>query len=309
MPVSSSVTLKQLHCLLALNEARHFRRAAERVGITQPSLSVQIQGLEEELGLHLVERHRGGITFTPVGREVVTRAQSIVDDVQSLSDFAQSATKGLEGTIRLGTSATLGPYLLPYVVRSLHRKYPELNLYIREGAPRDLDIDLHAGTHDVILSQLPVGSDQFVEAPLFREPLYLALAVDHPLAQKKKVPVADLKGLSILSLSPAYRLHDQVAGLASHYGAHLQQEYVGTSLDALRQMVGMGMGAAFLPALYVQSEIRAASEVVVRPLAGRAVTRPIGLIWRKSAGRASSYKTIASLIEEVAAKRLERSLS
>lgn len=300
-----AITMKQLQCLLAVEETAHFRRAAEMCGVTQPSLSVQIQNLEAALGVQLIERSRSGVALTPLGREVAVRARRISDEAQGIVDFTAGAQHGLVGTIRLGSKPTLGPYLLPHVVAALHRKHKELNLYVRESAPRDLEHELSKGLHDLVLGQLPATSADHVASLLFREPLYLTLAVDHPLASEEALTVNSLKDLDILSLSAQYHLHDQINGLCKDFGARLIRDYEGTSLDALRQMVGMGMGAAFLPALYVHSEIRARSEVVVKRLKGRSITRSIGLIWRKSAGRAETYRQIADIIRDVAGRKFK----
>ena len=233
------------------------------------------------------------------------RARRIAEETQGILDLTKSAKGGLLGTIRVGTSHTLGPYLMPYVVAELHQRYKELNLYIRDGPPRDLEFDLGRGLHDVVIGQLPSVSTEHVATRLFREPLYLAVAIDHPLATKEKVTVDDLRGLGVLSLNPHYHYHDQVASLCETFGARLLHDYEGTSLDALRQMVGMGMGAAFLPALYCESEIRPRSEVVVKSISGRSISRSIGLVWRKSAGRADSYKAIADTVRQVAARRFK----
>lgn len=298
-------TIKQLQYLVALEENAHFRKAAERCGISQPSLSAQIQTLEATLGVQLVERSRSGVALTPVGREVSENARRILESLQGIMDFTATAQHGLVGTIRLGVKPTLGPYLLPHVVAKLHRKYPELHLYIREGAPRELEHELSRGVHDVILAQLPVHGAELVTRRLFREPLYLTIASDHPLAEKEKVSRQDLNGLKVLSLGPNYHLHEQITALCSEFGATLLRDYEGTSLDALRQMVGMGMGATFLPALYVRSEIPTRGEVSVLPLEGKSITRSIGLVWRKSAGRAPTYRHIADLIQDVASKRFK----
>ncbi|MEM6538799.1 MAG: hydrogen peroxide-inducible genes activator [Pseudomonadota bacterium] len=299
-----AVTLKQLSCLVAVEETLHFRRAAERCGMSQPALSAQIQNLEDALTVQLLERGRSGVTLTPIGREVVSRARDVVENAQGIVDVAASARGGLIGTIKLGTSATLGPYLLPQVVSTLHTQYKGLSLYIWESAPRDLEYDLGRGAHDVILAQLPTSSTDFVVDRLFREPLYLAIANDHPLASKEEVVTDDLKGLDVLCLSPQYHLHQQVSDLCQTFGARLQRDYEGTSLDAVRQMVGMGMGGAFLPALYCHSEISdRGSEISVRKIRGRAIMRAVGLVWRKSAGRSENYRSIAQIIREVARTR------
>ncbi|NHK26778.1 LysR family transcriptional regulator [Parvularcula flava] len=297
------LTLKQLQCLLAVEETSHFRQAAERIGITQPSLSAQIQNLENVLGLQLVERNRSGVTLTPAGREVADHASRITDEVQSIMDFSAGARHGLSGTIRLGTSPTVGPYLLPGVVATLHKHHAGLNLYIREGATRDLEFELSRGIHDVILTQQGSDNPDFVSAPLFREPLYVALAADHPLADHETLAPEDLKGMDVLSLNPHYHLHDQVMRLCETFGARLSRDYEGTSLDALRQMVGMGMGLSFLPALYVQSEIRTRSEVVIKRMKGRSLTRSLALMWRKRAGRGEAYRRIADIIRDIASRK------
>lgn len=298
-----SPTLKQLRSLVALGRAGTFGRAAAALGVTQPSLSAQIQGLEEVLGLDLVERHRRGATLTPMGREVVRRAEPILAQVQDITALAHGAAHGLVGTLRLGTSPTIGPYLLPFVVPALRAQHPDLKLYIQEQPPISLDEGLASADHDLILTQLPSASAGHVAAVLFREPLMLALAKDHPLCAKPAIEVADLAGLNVLTLSRGYRLHDQVKDICDRFDADLAYEYEGTSLDALRQMVGMDMGAAFLPALYVRSEIREDSEVVVRRITGRALFRQVGLVWRKQAGRAAQYGQLSAVIADVAKDR------
>ncbi len=297
-----SPTLKQLRYLVALDEDRHYRRAAERCNISQPSLSAQVQNIEEILGVQLVERSRSGVAMTPTGREVVDRARRVLDEVQGIVDFAAGAQHGLVGTIRLGAKPTLGPYLLPHVVAHLHRQYPELKLYVREGAPRELEYELARGLHDVILAQLPVTGAELVTQRLFREPLYLAMASDHPYAGRDQIATTDLLGMKVLSPTAKFHLHDQIGALCQEFGATVLRDYEGTSLDALRQMVGMGMGVTFLPALYVHSEVPKRSEIVVKPLKGRTITRSIGLVWRKSAGRVGAYTQIADAIRDVAAR-------
>lgn len=288
----TNVTLKQLRYLVALAEEKHYRRAAEVCGVSQPSLSVQLQKLEDQLGSRVVERARAGITFTPIGREIVARARSILIDVQAMSDFAESAQHGLSGTIRMGVHSTLGPYLMPKIVSKLHRNHPDFKLYIRESLPSQLEAELLAGTHDIILSNLPSRRADIVAAPLFQEPIFLVVSADHPLASKDHVLPSDLTGLPVLSLSPGYHLHNQVHDLCNEFGANLIRDYEGTSLDALRQMVAMNMGTTFVPALYVKSEVHTDGDVVALPLKGRRVFRSIGLFWRKGTGRAPAFEKL-----------------
>ncbi|MEM1429422.1 MAG: hydrogen peroxide-inducible genes activator [Pseudomonadota bacterium] len=306
----SQPTLRQLRYLIALSETSHYGRAAGRLGISQPSLSLQISNLEDVLGLRLVERGRGPVALTPAGREVLSRAVRVRDEVQSLVDLASTMGTGLRGTLRLGTTPTIGPYLLPRVVERLHEDYPELRLYVRENAPRPLRDALLAGDHDLILTQLPEPGVELVQSRLFREPLTLAVPKDHPLASEAEIEPAQIAGLSILGMTPAYTLQDQIATLCRDYGAELVRDYEGTSLDALRAMVGMGMGAAFLPGLYVTSELAPRSEgIVAIPFRRAKVTRTLGLVWRSGTPDARPYEKLASIMKEVARDRFSAELS
>ena len=296
-----SPTLRQLRYLIALDEARHFGRAAARCGISQPSLSLQIGNLEDALGLRLVERGRGPVTLTPAGREVLARARRVRDEVQGIMDLAAVLSTGIQGTLRLGTTPTIGPYLLPRVVERLHRAYPDLRLYVREGTPRALRDELLAGDHDLILTQLPEAGRELADRRLFREPLTLAVPDDHPLAGESALEPGQIEGLSVLGLIPAYSLHEQIATLCRAHGAELLRDYEGTSLDALRTMVGMGMGVAFLPRLYVVSEMEPrASNVVAVPFRGSRLHRTVGLVWRAGTPDPRPFERLAEVIREVA---------
>jgi LysR family hydrogen peroxide-inducible transcriptional activator len=301
---ATSITFKQLHYLNALASTGHFTRAAEQVGVTQPSLSAQIALLEQKLGIRLVERGSTTAILTPRGRDIVERAQRILADVRALEEVALDDPEGLTGTIRLGVSPTLGPYLMPHVVARLHRDHRNLRLHVREGSPEDMLRDLATGKHDAALLQLPTGSDDFMVERLFREELLVAMAADDPLHAKPVIDPGDLAGRGLLTLSPQYRMSDQIFSLAQAVEAVVMRDYEGTSLDAIRQMAGMGMGFALLPSLYIRSEIRAGDDVIVRAIKGRPMYREVGMVWRKRAGRAIAYQRLAAIVAEV-----ERSIS
>lgn len=298
-------SILQIRYLVALSETRHFRKAAETMGISQPSLSLQIGNLEKLLGMRLVERGRGPVTLTLEGREVVARASRILHEVRGIMDLTTALQTGLSGTIRLGTTPTIGPYLMPFVVEGLHAKYPDLRLYIREVASRDLRGELLAGSLDVILTQLPEGGVDLFTQRLFREPLLLALPDDHALAAKAEVTEADLLDLNVLSLGPDYAMHAQIVALCQQHGGVIARDYEGTSLDAIRQMVGMGMGVALLPRLYAWSEIDSrSSNVTVRPFRRSSVTRSIGLVWRRAAN-AGTFERLSDVIRNAARAHLQ----
>ena len=292
-------TLRQLRYFVALAQCGQYRRAAEQLGLSQPSLSQQIAALETVLGLRLVERGRRGVVLTPAGREALSHAQTVLDDVARLTSLSSAMAKGLTGTLHLGSTPTIGPYILPRLLKTLHAAHPELRLVARDGPPRDLLEDLGAGVHDVVLSQLPVRSTDFASVPLYREPLFLAVARDHRLAGRTRVTLADLEGEDMLSLGEAYALREQLSRLSAEAGARLRDDYVGTSLDALRQMVAMNMGVTVLPALYVRSELAEDdADVAIAPFKG-GLYRSVGLIWRKATGQPAVLKRFRDLAETV----------
>ncbi|MEY8839135.1 LysR family transcriptional regulator, partial [Cribrihabitans sp. XS_ASV171] len=148
----SEITLRQIRYFTALSETLQYQRAARLLGISQPSLSLQIAALEESLGTKLLERRRSGLILTPEGREVAAQTRRILREVEALKLLARPMQADLSGTLRLGSTPTIGPYLLPRVLRRIHREHPDLKLIIRDGAPQDLAEELAGGHHDVILT-------------------------------------------------------------------------------------------------------------------------------------------------------------
>ena len=296
--------LRQLEYLVALSRELHFRRAAERVNVTQPTLSSQIQELEKRLKAPLVERNASNVALTPLGREVAERAKKILSGVQDIVDLAASSQHGVDGTLRVGVPPTLGPYLLPHIVPDLHAAYPNLKLYVREGKPADLQLELQSGRFDLVISPLPIRHSDLEVERLFREPLRVVAAPDHPLSSADLIERHQLAGQNVLAIEKGHHLHDQVEQLCEDFDAVLLRDYEGTSLDTLRLMVGMGVGIAFLPALYVQSEIGSRGEISVLNVKNVNFYRQIGLCWRMRAVHANLYKQMADLIRATAEQKL-----
>jgi len=291
-------SLRQLEYLTALASERHFRRAAERVGVSQPTLSAQLKALEERLGAQLVERDRARVILTPLGERILVNARRILRDVQEIREIANTYGQEFGGTIRLGLPPTIGPFLLPRVLPQLHKSYPDLRLYVREQVPLTLPRSLQEGQYDVLVMPLPVQEADLVSLPVFREPLYLALPADHPLASKPEIDRTDLAGQPILTLETGHQLHEQTEAMCEEFGAHLRSDFEGTSLDTLRHMVGMGTGLSFLPGLYVHSVLSTDESVKAKPIRGRSITRTIGLVWRRTSSLQDQYEKLADYIRE-----------
>lgn len=298
-------TLRQFSYLVALADCRNFRRAADAVHVSQPTLSQQLRALEARLGVTLVERGASPVQLTPVGREVVARARRLLLEVQDIEDMARRAQAGMGGTIRFGVTPTLGPYLMPGIVAALHRSYPDMRLYVREGIPDEQAQELARGELDMILAPLPIGGSDLHIEPLFREPLHIVSPPDHPVALAATARQADLAGAGFLSLDSRHHAHRQSHEICDELGARLLEDYHGTSLDALRQMCGSGLGFAVLPELYLRSEAGGEDMVKRLELADWSASRSIAAVWRRGAAYTDSYRIIADMIAETARRVLD----
>ncbi len=293
------ISLRQLRYFAAIAEAGSFRRAAERLQVSQPALTAQIASLEGALELQLFERSRTGAALSPAGRELLGSTRRVLEEFQGFVDRAGTLSGGAVVTYRAGVPPTLGPYLLPRILPSLHRQYSGLRLYVRESVPRDLEEGLRNNQHDFVFTPLPVSDTQLTVQPLFREPLKLVMANDHRLAGKPRVNREDLFGEEVLSIEEHHLYHRQVAQLCERLGATVLRDFEGTSLDTLRHMVIMGTGIAFLPALYVASEIRGQDELRVTDLHGDSIARVHAMAWRATSPARGLFRELAERVRAI----------
>jgi LysR family hydrogen peroxide-inducible transcriptional activator len=296
-------TIRQIQYFMAVVDSLNFRSAAEAMKVSQPTLSHQIVALEEAFGLQLFERSRAGTRLTAAGREILPGARRLIEELRGLTDHAESLSRGPAGTYRLGVTPTLGPYLLPHVLPAIHKRYAALKLYVREDAPRNLESGLASGEHDLILTPLPVDQPELTVEPLFRESVKLVMSSDHRLSRKKRINREDLAGEFVLTIEEHHHFHQQIQQLCERLGAHILRDYEGTSLDTLRQMVVMGMGIAFLPALYIQSEIHRPEELRIARVHGEGIQRTHALAWRTSSPARLLFREIADEIRTLVARK------
>jgi LysR family hydrogen peroxide-inducible transcriptional activator len=300
------ISLRQLEYFIAVAENGSFRRAAQKMHVSQPTLTAQVASLERALGGSLFERNRAGTAQSPLGRELLRHARRVLEEFHGLVDQAASLIDGPAGTYRFGVTPTMGPYLLPQILPDIHREYAALKFYVREGVPRLLREGLVSGQYDLIVSPLPVGLDGVTVDPLFRESLKLVVPSDHKLAKRARVSRADLVGEQVLTLEDHDQLHMQIQRLCDHLGAIVNRDYEGTSLDTLRQMVVMGMGIAFLPSLYIRSEIREGDELKVITLADEAVMREHALVWRQTSPSRQLFRDLGTKLRTLIKEKFGR---
>lgn len=289
-------SFQQLRYLVAVADQLHFRRAAEACNVTQPTLSAQIKELELRLGATLVERSRSKVIMTPTGKEIAERGRRILREVSEIHTIAKSRQSLMSSVIRIGVVQTVGSYFLPLVIPDLHKTYPKLGLYIREGLPDLLLRNLEDGALDLLFFPLPVNRAELETQSLFREPIQVVMPIDHRLAAEPEIDPVMLRGETVLSLEPGHRLYELVRTISDDYGVELSHDYEGTSLDTLRQMVATGMGLSLMPALYVKSEVAHQDLVVARPFRGTAPSRTIGMVWRKGTSREVEFRLLSNLV-------------
>ena len=270
-------TLRQLEYIVAVAETGQVGLAAAQLNVSQPSLSAQLAEVEADLGVTLFQRGRAGAKITPVGEEIVRRARQILHELQDLRIAAQGG--GIfQGRLRLGVLPSIGPYLLPGVVKRLHKEHPSFRLIVREENTRDLDEGLRSGRLDMIIST-PEDHPGADIIPLFTETLWAATALDHPiLRDRSEISLRELKGQTLLTLGSKHRLSHIVAGLAARAGGRVSDEYEGTSLDAIRLMAATGAGIAILPSIYAATEARRGIDVSLYALHDPEARRDIALI-------------------------------
>lgn len=298
------ITLRQLEYFVAVAEAQSFRRAAERLGISQPTLTSQIASLESAIGARLFERSRGGTLLGALGRELVRDARRVLEELDGFVEHARTLAGGPGGTYRLGVGRTVGPYLLPHVLLDIHRQYGAVQFYVREESPHVLEDALLVGEYDLILTTLPIAMRELAHVSLCREPLKLVVPSEHRLATKTTIADADLAGEPVLAIEESHPLHSQIRRLCERFGATLRRDYEGTSLDTLRQMVQLGMGLSFLPALYVHSEIRESDELAVIPVIGDGSLREHALAWRPASPSRVLFRELAMQMRRTLRERL-----
>lgn len=302
-------SIRQLQYLVSLSEKLNFRKCAQELNITQPTLSGQIKELEDKLGIDLFERTNRNVKITPTGEKIVDKARIILQDIDYLCETALIASKSLGGVIHLGVPPSIGPYLLPYVIPRLHKDFPDLKLHVSEAPPRDLEKGLEQGKYDLLFTATPAIMAELSCVTLIEEPIFVGLAEENPLTAKKNITGADLRGQKVMTLGVGHQLYEQAHQIATQYDCQILSEYEGTSLDALRHMVAMNMGICFFPALYVFSEIYKSEHIETRPFNNGKVTRTLGLIWRRTSPRIRDYHTIADIIRTEVKERFEETIS
>ena len=248
------MNIRDLEYLVALAEHKHFRRAADACHVSQPTLSGQIRKLEDELGIILLERTSRKVLFTQSGLLLVDQAKTVLREVKLLKEMASNQGKEMTGPLHVGVIPTIGPYLMPQIVPALQNAFPDLELFLYEAQTHQLLEQLETGRLDCAIVASVRETEPFIEVPLFKERMLLAVAENHPWAKEQTIPMSMLKDHEMLMLDDGHCLRNQALGYCFTAGAKENSHFQATSLETLRNMVAANAGMTLMPELAVLSE-------------------------------------------------------
>lgn len=292
------MTLTELQYIVVVAQERHFGRAAERVFVTQPALSLAIKKLEEELGTTIFERRQSQITLTPLGEQLVHQAQRVLEEADQLKILAAQGKDQLAGLLRFGVIATVGPYILPDLIPALSKRAPAMPLEIEESLTANLTAMLKNGKLDVIMVALPFDEPGILTQALYDEPFKAVVPVGHRWERKKQLDARELEGEKVLLLHAGHCFRQQVLDSCPELSRSDAEGIQGNSLETIRQMVASGLGITVLPcsALTKKHDNR---RLVVLSLMKPVPGRRIGLAWRRGFTRPRVIDAIRKAVQSL----------
>ncbi len=291
------MNIKELYYLVAVAETEHFGNAAKKCFVSQPTLSVQLRKLEDELNVQLFERNNKQVLITPAGRLLVEQSKKILSEIKIMKEMAQNISNPFSGTLRIGIIPTLGPYLLPCILQKIKNKFPQLEIFITEKKTETIVQELLSGKLDTIILALPSEGHGIETQLLFEEPFHLALPTQHTLAAKKSITLDDLKNETLLLLEEGHCLRDQALAVCPSTKTIDKNDFSATSLETLRHLVAINAGITLLPGLSLKAA-QQDNNIMIKAFKNPSPSRKIGMQWRESSPQKCCYQAIASLIEQ-----------
>jgi LysR family hydrogen peroxide-inducible transcriptional activator len=305
------MTLTELKYIVAVAREKHFGRAADACFVSQPTLSVAIKKLEDELDVKLFERSANEVAVTALGEEIVRQAQSVLEQAANIKEIAKRGKDPLAGPLKLGVIYTIGPYLLPHLVIKTIAKYPQMPLILQENFTVRLLEMLRTGEIDCAVMAEPFPDAGLATAPLYDEPFMAAVPSSHPFAIMDHISPNELKSETMLLLGAGHCFRDHVLEVCPEFARFssdadgIKRSFEGSSLETIKHMVAAGMGVTLVPRLSVSKEALAlntkkkkdSEETYIRyiPIMDEGNAPPVRrvvLAWRKSFTR---YEAIAAL--------------
>ena len=284
------MNLRDLKYIVEVARERNFARASAKVFVSQPALSMQIKKLEETLGVEIFERDKQNFLITPVGAEIIKKAEIILQESEEIKMIAKNSKDPHKGEIRIGAFPTVASYFLPNFVKNIHKKFPHLKIFLIEAKSNELITKLKSGEIDFCLLAMPIKDDNLIGEKIFSEKFLLATPKGHPLSKKSKIQIKELKKQELMLLEDGHCLRDQALEICSMVKAFENQDFKATSLETLRQMVANGTGITLIPEIAVRSDDKISYVKIFN-----APFRTIGIYYRKSSVQKNLIKEIIKL--------------
>lgn len=301
------MTLTELRYIVTLAQEQHFGRAAERCHVSQPTLSIAVKKLEEELETAIFERSKTRVYPTPVGEQIVQQAQRVLEQAAAIKDIANAGKDQLSSPLHVGAIFTVGPYLLPYLIPQMHKLAPQMPLYLEESFTGTLRRRIRQGELDTIIIALPFTEADVVTQALYDEEFVIVMDRNHPLTCFSALEPHQLAGHNLLLLGEGHCFRDQVLEACPMLkpsiddpSGRVRTAREGSSLETLKHMVASGLGLTILPRSAATASHYAADALIVKPFAGTAPKRTIALAWRASFPR---HKAVDVLHDAIYAAR------
>ena len=296
------MTLTELKYIVAVARHKHFGHAAEACFVAQPTLSVAIKKLEDELGVVIFERGGSEISMTPLGAQIVMQAERVLEQTAAIKEIAKQNKDPLVGPFRLGIIYTIAPYLLPSLVRNMIGQVPQMPLILQENFTVKLLDMVRQGELDAAIMALPFSEQGLLVQPLYDEPFVVAMPKHHPWAGKRRIASADLKSETMLLLGSGHCFRDQVLEVCpemarfSNGSDGISRTFEGSSLETIRHMVASGIGITVLPQASVPDLHAQDGMLRYVPFAEPAPERRVVLAWRKSFTRSPAIEAIRQAV-------------
>ena len=284
------MNLRDLKYIVEVARERNFARASAKVFVSQPALSMQIKKLEETLGVEIFERDKQNFLITPVGAEIIKKAEIILQESEEIKMIAKNSKDPHKGEIRIGAFPTVASYFLPNFVKNIHKKFPHLKIFLIESKSNELITKLKSGEIDFCLLAMPIKDDNLIGEKIFSEKFLLATPKGHPLSKKSKIQIKELKKQELMLLEDGHCLRDQALEICSMVKAFENQDFKATSLETLRQMVANGTGITLIPEIAVRCDDKISYVKIFN-----APFRTIGIYYRKSSVQKNLIKEIIKL--------------
>ena len=300
-------SLTQLEYIVAVEKLRHFGKAAQLCHVTQPTLSMQIQKVEEEIGYLLFDRLKKPVVATAKGAKFIAQAKVLLHEHHKLLELSRRQNATLSGEFRLGVIPTLAPYLLPLFIESFSREYPEVNLFIDELKTDMILGMLGEDQLDAGLLATPLNEPGLKERPLFNEPFYLYVAKGHPLHARKRIREEDLRGEDMWLLEDGHCFRTQIeryCAVRNRASVYPNVKFAGGNIDTLRNLVRKSQGYTLVPALFVETLSEAERRECVREIERPTPVREVSLIYRKDHWKKDILESLAQTITKQLPARL-----